>query len=248
MAGLLSRLGKATGDALQVYGSETLKVAKSSLDQKRLERLEEIKRGYAVKRLERQGELGVEAATALHERGLEDIELTGELSAEAATVKGIAQTERDEQLHQYKKTEKTFELEEKARIEGGWSAELLTDARIKKLSETIFDDAYDLPWTAKEGFTLDRWKGSVSRVKADIRDRLKSGWTEIQVYDYLVDNKIPEEVQSTSSVSGGSDVSLDRIMREQKRPGVTNKDILSSILNEPRLSHLHEEARLRLDN
>jgi len=258
--GLLSRIGKATGDAMQVYADETLKYARSDLDRRRLERLEQIKQGYALERIDRKGEQlhqnkmvektyeleGKEQLEQIKQGyALERIDRQGDLSVEKSTAANITRTERDEQLHQNKMAEVTHKVEEKYRLEPG--GELTADVRIKEAADKLFDNAIDGPYFKKE-FSLDRWGGSEARAKADVGDRLKSGWTVSQVYDYLIDNKMPEISSTAVGAPGGSEISLDRIILEQKGPGVTEREILTSILNESQLFKLHVEARARLDS
>ncbi len=229
MPGLLSRLAVASGVALESYGTNVL-------EDQRTTRLEKLRQAGSMERVERGGELGIEAADVAARRSSANREQDrlDELADSAVEF----QRELDLVTHRE---------EEKARVSGeDDETAALREATIQSTAKGIFDSANDgIAWSS--ALDMERWDDNKERGVADVVDKLKAGWTATEVYEYLDDDTFTPAAQPAETAPSGRDrISIEQIVEDKLAPGVTEQDILEQILATPELQHLHRDAMTRL--
>ncbi len=229
MPGLLTRIARASGVALEAVGAAGLDARNRELEAQRATRLENLRQKGRMALEGQRRETGITAATATEERRQIALEESRTYEREVADPAALAA----------KKEEITHRLEEEFRIESAEADTLLKKGQTTKAAKEIFDSA-EGGWFSNK-LDMTRWGDNETRAKAEIADKLDAGWTQTDVYTWLENPEYAPE-----GGAGPSAGMLDQILSDKVAAGVTEKEVLEQILATPQLQKIHSETQRRL--
>lgn len=250
MGDLLRRLLGGVGEGLEKIGA-------SRMEEQRQMRVSKMKDKYAVKaearRLKREDDAATSRATSEKKKLLES-----RTYKEGETIeKEKRDKTRDERLIISREESQIRVAKAKRELEGDDTSALAKQTSATNLAEEVVDEADSEKWFEAEEWTKDqRWKGDEDLFKADLQDKALKGWSKFDLKKYVLDptyapdgaevSKSTAPKDPTALTESDLNLRLDAVLSSRQAKSSSKKEVLDTILANPRMRSLHAVARARL--